>query len=134
MKKHILSFLIILFCACNNSNNNNLQNELADNKEINSNDNNPQNELTDNREINSNNKSTNSSTTKSNKKLNSQERFKYYNTLEDSLLNDSTLYFNDKNKWIDSLITLSINQFRIHPQNPLPNFLRDFFQNRKCEE
>ena len=130
-------YLIILICACNNSNNNNLQKELTSNKEINSNDNIPQNELTDNREINSNNKSTNSSTTKSNKKLNPQERLKYYNTLEDSLLNDSTLYFNDKNKWIDSLITLSLNQFSIYPPQTKFNyssFLRDFFQNRKCED
>ena len=95
-------YLIIFISACNNSNNNN-----------------PKHELTDNKEINSNNKSTNSSTTKSNKKLNSQERFKYYNSLADSLLNDSTLYFNDKNKWLDSLITLSLSQFSIQPRKIL---------------
>ena len=135
--KNILYFILtVLIISCNNNKNNNLQNELISKKEINSNDNNPQNELTDNKEINSNNKRTKSITTKSNKKLNSQERLKYYNTLEDSLLNDSTLYFNDKNKWIDSLITLSLNQFSIHPQTKFNyrSFLRDFFLNRKCED
>ena len=111
-------FLIIIISACNNSNNNN-----------------PKHELTENKEINSNNKSTNSSTKKSNKKHNSQERFKYYNSLEDSLLNDSTLYFNDKNKWLDSLITLSLSQFSRNPERlNCASFIRDFFQNRKCED
>ena len=54
--KNILYFILtVLIISCNNSNNNNLQNEL-----------------TDNREINLNNKTTKSITTKSNKKLNSQ--------------------------------------------------------------